>query len=545
MRNAFYASIDEALLQQSQSALALELFSITSDPDGSLNVEESAEPKSTAYWVAVYDNSAQGELLAVGGGTTSVGAQAPEVPGQISLSSAYAREGEVIDLVSADGTTRYRATVSLHAFSSGSGASDEFYPQLIATSTVNVERYTQTYIAIFTALSTIALAAGAFLTRGVVTLAFRRLSQVEATAMSIAAGDFSQRLTEVEPRSTEVGRLKAAINTMLGRLDSAISQRDASVRQMRRFVGDASHELRTPLVTVRGYAELYRIGAITSPDDTAQAMERIEKEAKRMTVLVEDLLALARLDERRAVEFVPIDLRPIARDAAMDVGAAEPNRVVRVVDTTEDSAASSSTDTAVQKPLQAPPRPELPRTTGRSMLRRKPRTAPTRGIEPVSTPPRPPLPSPVEQLYPIVTGEENKIRQVVANLLGNARRFTPEDAGIDIAVGVDRVTGMGWIAIADHGEGIPPEIREQIFQRFWRADTSRARETGGSGLGLAIVASIVESLHGSIVVSETPGGGATFRVSFPLAKERSTEDHAHIETQPISRIDLAELEKDD
>ncbi len=138
--------------------------------------------------------------------------------------------------------------------------------------------------------------------------------------------------------TTEVGRLKSAINAMLGRVDAAISQRDSSVRQMRRFIGDASHELRTPLVTVRGYAELYRMGAISGDDDVAQAMDRIEKEAMRMGVLVEDLLALARLDERRDVVIGPVDLRPIARDAALDVRATSPQRSVTVIDTTIDRA---------------------------------------------------------------------------------------------------------------------------------------------------------------------------------------------------------------
>src|SRR5690606_20862939 len=111
------------------------------------------------------------------------------------------------------------------------------------------------------------------------------------------------------------------------------------------------------------------------------------------------------------------------------------------------------------------------------------------------------------------------IRQVFTNLLANARRYTPEDSPIELTVGVDRRLGTGWITVIDHGEGIPDLLKEQIFQRFWRADTSRTRETGGSGLGLSIVASIVQSLHGSVVVTDTPGGGASFRVAFPLAIE--------------------------
>jgi two-component system OmpR family sensor kinase len=118
---------------------------------------------------------------------------------------------------------------------------------------------------------------------------------------------------------------------------------------------------------------------------------------------------------------------------------------------------------------------------------------------------------------PIVIGAEEPIQQVVANLLGNARRYSAPDAPIELEVGVDPVGRMGWIAVVDHGEGIPLEIRDKIFERFWRADTSRTRETGGSGLGLAIVSSIVERLDGAVEVVETPGGGATFRMSFPLA----------------------------
>ena len=135
-----------------------------------------------------------------------------------------------------------------------------------------------------------------------------------------------------------------------------------------------------------------------------------------------------------------------------------------------------------------------------------------------------------------VAGDGVRLHQVVANLLGNARRYTPAGSPIELSTGVDERAGMGWIAVSDHGEGIPEQIRDKIFQRFWRADTSRARETGGSGLGLSIVASVVEALHGSIDVSETAGGGATFRVSFPLAKQRDAAEHLLIETQPLPRL---------
>ena len=339
--------------------------------------------------------------------------------------------------------------------------------------------------------------------------------------MAIAAGDFSQRMTDIEPTTTEVGRLKTAINAMLGRVDAALSQRDSSVRQMRRFIGDASHELRTPLVTVRGYAELYRMGAISGDDDVAQAMDRIEKEAMRMGVLVEDLLALARLDERRDVVIGPVDLRPIARDAALDVRAASPLRPVTVIDTTIGQAPEPEPapefepepdPDATARRRGGPPTSAIARAGGGalSLLRRKPRpvsAAQASGTNetPQVAPVGPAAPAAIgETTPPIVLGDENRIRQVVANLLGNARRFTAEDSPIDLRIGVDAAAGMGWIEVVDHGEGIPEQIRDKIFQRFWRADTSRARETGGTGLGLSIVASIVDALHGSVVGRRDP-----------------------------------------
>jgi two-component system OmpR family sensor kinase len=388
-------------------------------------------------------------------------------------------------------------------------------------------------------MTVITLILGALGTRLLVTLAFRRLGQVEETAMSIAEGDFTQRLTEIEP-TTEVGRLKIAINTMLERVDESFAERDAAVVKMRRFIGDASHELRTPLVSVRGYAELYRMGAMQTEEDTAKAMERIEKEAKRMSSLVEDLLSLARLDERRALEIVEVDLRKVASDAALDLRAADPSRRVTVVDTTFEALTGPVkvlTDDEVAAVAEEPstataPLPVQKKETSTGLLNvittstaalsratRKRRKAPSE--EAPQAAPSVDFSGPVEgkaiDMPPIVIGAEEPIQQVVANLLGNARRYSAPDAPIELEVGVDPVGRMGWIAVVDHGEGIPLEIRDKIFERFWRADTSRTRETGGSGLGLAIVSSIVERLDGAVEVVETPGGGATFRMSFPLA----------------------------
>ena len=382
------------------------------------------------------------------------------------------------------------------------------------------------YTVIFLGFAVAVVVFGAATTQLMVTSTFAPLRDVEATAARFAAGDYSQRLGGATP-NTEVGRLNRSLNTMLARIDRAFADRERSVEQMRRFVGDASHELRTPLVSLRGYAELYRMGAIQNPEDIAQAMDRIEREAIRMGALVEDLLELARLDESKPLEKTPVDLLPIAQDAALDASVSAPARRITVI----------VPEPATVSEVEAPPEPEpgeaqvvaaetivsgAPASTtawastlafAGATLARLRRRRPARGhvdAEPI------PEVVPLPEVGPVVLANENKIRQVVTNLVGNAMRFTPDDSPIEFAVEVDRDGGFGQISIVDHGEGVPPQLREKIFQRFWRADTSRTRDTGGSGLGLAIVAGIVANHDGHVEVLETPGGGATFRVSLPL-----------------------------
>ena len=317
------------------------------------------------------------------------------------------------------------------------------------------------FASIFLSFGIVAVILSAALTRVLLTTTLRPLREVEQTAARFAGGDFSQRLGGATP-NTEVGRLARSLNTMLSRIDRAFADRADTIAQMRRFVGDASHELRTPLVSVRGYAELYRMGALTKKADVAQAMERIEKEAERMTTLVTDLLELARLDEAKPLDLAPVNLISLACDAALDAGASAPSRTITVWS-----------------------EGELVRD-----------------------------PSVVSAIT--LNAEENKIRQVITNLMQNALRFSQEGSPIELVLSRDARQGRGTLSVVDHGEGIPPQVRDKIFQRLWRADTSRARETGGSGLGLAIVETIIKRHQGSIVVEETPGGGATFVVSLPL-----------------------------
>lgn len=300
-----------------------------------------------------------------------------------------------------------------------------------------------------------------FIATWTVARSFRPLGRVEKTAAAIAAGDLSRRV-EIENPNTEVGRLGGSLNAMLAHIEASFAARAASEARMRRFAADASHELRTPLVTIRGFSELYRHGALASEDDVAMAMGRIESEAKRMGSMVEDLLLLARLDEQRPLQLKPVDLQLLAHDAVVDSRATSGDRTIALT-----------------------------------------------GLDGGSASPAP------------VRGDEAKLRQVVGNLVGNALRYTPDGSPIELAVGV-RTTPTGAssvIEIRDHGAGIPDSEAPRIFERFYRSDTSRTRETGGSGLGLAIVAAIVGSHEGTVRVEETDGGGATLVVSLPFSEE--------------------------
>jgi two-component system OmpR family sensor kinase len=441
-----------------------------------------------------------------------------------TLAYVVALDGRHVTVLDASQTVEWRVTALPNAVGRGSEQATLVVGRNLSDTNALLGRYA----AIFLLFAMAVVVLGAMGTHLLVTGAFMPLRDVERTAARFAAGDYSQRLGGATP-NTEVGRLSRSLNTMLARIDRAFADRARTVDQMRRFVGDASHELRTPLVSLRGYAELYRMGALQTPDDVAQAMDRIEREAIRMGGLVEDLLELARLDEARPLERVAVDLLMIAQDAALDAAASAPERRITVVVPEEPEPEPSGTESSGTEPPTdpsaeadaavagvAPAARRAGATAGAfafagATLARLRRRRPPRGAA-APTPAAAPLPS----VGPIVFAEENKVRQVVTNLMGNALRFTKDDSPIEIVVDVDRAARYGVIAIVDHGEGIPPQLREKIFQRFFRADSSRTRDTGGSGLGLAIVAGIIANHEGYVEVVETPGGGATFRVSLPL-----------------------------
>lgn len=353
--------------------------------------------------------------------------------------------------------------VQLYPLRSGEGSMAIALP--LHTVSTSVERVTSLVVTI----GLLATAGAVLVANAAVKRAFRALNRVERTAAKIAAGDLSQRV-ETAPPDTEVGRLSRSLNAMLAHIEQAFRDKETSEDRMRRFVQDASHELRTPLVTIRGFSELYRHGGIREEEDVAAAMGRIESEAARMTRLVEDLLTLARLDEQRPLEHEPVDLLVVGMDSMMDASVNAPDRTVTLVGLDGGHAASA--------PLM---------------------------------------------------GDENRIRQVVVNLMTNALRYTPAGTPIDIAVGTVEVPSEGAsaaggsgrgerhsvIEVRDHGAGVSEEDQARIFERFYRADSSRHRETGGTGLGLAIVAAIVAQHGGSVRLLETEGGGATFSVHLP------------------------------
>lgn len=429
-----------------------------------------------------------------------------------------------------EGKSHWRVVAASFQFASDS----DFSILVVGQSIDDVDSTVARFLLIFFGFALAVVVFGAATTQLLVTSTFAPLRDVEATAARFAAGDYSQRLGGATP-NTEVGRLNRSLNTMLARIDRAFADRQRSVEQMRRFVGDASHELRTPLVSLRGYAELYRMGAITNPEDIAQAMERIEKEAIRMGGLVEDLLELARIDEAKPLRLGPVDLLPIAQDAALDATAGNPGRrITVVVPGSLDSAPiepieietplSTKADSTTAEPSTAEPSTVTGSISLAGAIARLRRRRPPHGGASAEAITVSPVSLPIPDVGPIVLAEGDKIRQIVTNLMGNAMRFTPPDSPIELAVEVDREGGYGQLSIVDHGDGIPPQLREKIFQRFWRADTSRTRDTGGSGLGLAIVAGIVLNHHGHVEVVETPGGGATFRVSLPLFHSKPEAD---------------------
>jgi two-component system OmpR family sensor kinase len=315
-------------------------------------------------------------------------------------------------------------------------------------------------------IALLAVGGGALIGRGL-----EPLGRMARTADGISSGqDLDARMPGAGGR-TEVGRLSGAINTMLDRLQHAFAARLRSERKVREFAADASHELRTPLTTIRGYAELYRQGAL-GPDELPDAMRRIEQEAQRMSALVAELLELARLDRPTSLDLAETDLAAVVSDAVADAAAVEPGRPVRA---------------------------ETP-----------------------------------EQL--VATVDERRIRQVLANLLGNVRAHTPPDTPAVVRLAAQPAGDGGGVLIevADQGPGMPAVDAARAFDRFHRASRpdgtpgrdgpAAADRSSGSGLGLSIVQAIAHAHGGQATLESAPGQGTRVLVYLPSPAASSSGD---------------------
>jgi two-component system OmpR family sensor kinase len=345
----------------------------------------------------------------------------------------------------------------------------------------------------------------------------RPLDDIEMTAGEIAKGRLDHRIPERDPR-TEIGRLGRSLNIMLSQIEAAFHAQEeseqaahASEERMRRFIADASHELRTPLTTIRGFAEYYRQrGGVRKvqnpslvtdggasapanghspggldPEDLDRLMQRLESEATRMGFLVEDLLQLARLDQQRPLDMAPVDLLTLAADTVQDARIVAPGRPVDLV------------------------------------------VAPGAAF--------------------LVEGDEQRLRQVLANLVNNALTHTPPGTPVRVKIAsgtlIPPVSGRpaarpngGSTAppgqprpavvldVEDDGPGMTAEQAQRVFERFYRADQARNRASGGTGLGLAIVAGLVAAHGGTVSVRTAPGRGADFQVRLPLSPDAQVDE---------------------
>lgn len=448
---ATYASLRSFLLTRIDDQLASARPPVLHALQGRINERQLQSSVPSGTYVEIRDEAGNRLTLPVAGRDTLL--PAPEVPSRL-VAAAQANGGGF-------GLAAPAHSVTLHA-KGGPAYRAQLVPVsgglvVLAVPLTSVHATTTRLAIIELAVTIAAVGLTVLLSLWLVRLGLRPLRDMEVTARDIAGGDLTQRVPSATDR-TEVGRLGLALNTMLTQIESAFRERQLSEDRLRRFVADASHELRTPLTSIGGYAELFRRGAAREPADLERAMRRIEEEAGRMGMLVDDMLLLARLDQGRPLDRQPVDLAVLSADATEDAQAVEPDRPIRL-----------------------------------------------------TTP---------EQL--IVIGDEARLRQVIGNLLANARTHTPPGTPVSVTVmaeGEDRAV----LEVADEGPGLDAQAAERVFERFYRVDKARSRDSGGAGLGLAIVAAIVQSHGGQAMVRSAPGQGATFRVELPLVPPPAPE----------------------
>ncbi|BBA98601.1 putative two-component system sensor kinase [Actinacidiphila reveromycinica] len=397
----------------------------------------------------------------------AVSANSPST-GQLVADDLTAKQAAVFSGVPRDGKPHSVTIPGLGDYRVESAASvQDGGTVLVGLSSESTEDTLSTLLWVEVSVAAAGLVAAGLAGAALMRIALEPLRRVAATATRVA--ELPLHRGEVAPLSrvpesdtdprTEFGQVGAALNRMLGHVGSALHARQESETRVRRFVADASHELRTPLASIRGYAELTRRGQEPVGPDTRHALGRIESEAARMTTLVEDLLLLARLDAGRPVDRTETDLSPLVVDAVSDARAAGRDHDWRL---------------------------ELP-------------------DEPAT-----------------VYGDEPRLRQVLANLLANARAHTPPGTTVTARVRrrpADvplRRPADVVLQVEDDGPGIPEKLRRHVFERFARGDASRSRAAGSTGLGLAIVHSVVAAHGGTVDVASVPGR-TVFTVTLPTA----------------------------
>jgi two-component system OmpR family sensor kinase len=427
--------------------------------------EDRPPPGAEANWIVLRLDSG-GDLA--GGGIVTIGAgsdgfyadQYEKLPdATVAQLAAIAPTNRATDVDLGDGLGTYRIVSA--SSPDGTGVRITALP-LAATQATLLRVALVTGASVLFAL-VIAGWSGAFIIRRTL----KPLNRVAATATRVSELELdrgevqlAQRVPEddTDPR-TEVGAVGAALNRLLDHVGNALEARHASEMHVRQFVADASHELRTPLAAIRGYAELSRRSRQPVPDEIAHVLRRVESEAQRMTALVEDLLLLARLDAGRPLAHEPVDLTMLVVDAVSDAHAAGPRHDWQL---------------------------DLPE-------------------EPVT-----------------VIGDGQRLHQVLANLLANARTHTPEGTTVTVGVGANGDKAAMWVT--DAGPGIPPELQPHIFERFARGDSSRSRAAGSTGLGLSIVHAVVTAHDGRVRVESVPGR-TEFTVLLPLAAPAPMPDN--------------------
>ncbi|MGE2836301.1 sensor histidine kinase [Mycobacterium sp. SMC-4] len=390
----------------------------------------------------------------VDAGVITTGGARSEIPSAAAQQLADAHADRHPQTVELDGLGRYRV-VGFPSLRTGDTV-------VTALPTTVVDDTLLRTLIIFCVVAAVAVAIAAGAGIAIIGRQLRPLAELSDAAEQVAALELDRGevnlptpIVEVDPQAarTEVGRLGTALNRMLDRIAGALQARHQSETRVRQFVADASHELRTPLAAIRGYTELAQRRRADVPDDVAHAMNRVESEAARMTQLVEDMLLLARLDTGRPLQREAVDLSRLVVDAVSDAHVAGPDHTWRL---------------------------DLPE-------------------EPVT-----------------VAGDEARLHQVLANLLANARTHTPPGTTVTVALSVAS-GATAVLTVGDDGPGIPEQLQPEVFERFARGDSSRARRDGSStGLGLAIVAAVVRAHGGAIALHSVPGS-TEFVVTLPGA----------------------------